>query len=351
MRLLLSVAVSLLLAASARPSPAAPPDPPAFIPLDITFGSVTGSITDSDGAAIPSASITFNHVTQDPKDDPPVTAVATPTGRFTFPLVPTGPFTLSVAAKGFAPKQTSAELHPGETLEIPAIALRAGITTTVQVDADQTKIAEAQVKQEEKQRVLGIIPNFYVVYEPNPVPLNAKQKSDLALKTLIDPANLILNGIVAGADQATDTYAWEQGASGYAKRYAANYGTLLTGALLTNAALPILLKQDPRYYYKGTGSVASRIGYAFANAVVCKGDNHHWQPNYSGILGGLGANALSNVYYPAANRAATTTMFEGAAIGLGFTGVSNLIQEFAMRKLTSHVPHRTRPAPLLTTDH
>ncbi len=54
----------------------------------------------------------------------------------------------------------------------------------------------------------------------------------------------------------------------------------------------MLLHQDPRYFYKGSGSIPSRALYALANAVICKGDNHRWQPNYSSIIGGIAANVI-----------------------------------------------------------
>ena len=127
----------------------------------------------------------------------------------------------------------------------------------------------------------------------------------------------------------------------FGKRYAAAYGTFLTGNYLTDAVLPSIFHQDPRYYYKGTGSTRSRIGYAVANAFVCKGDNHHWQPNYSAFLGGLAASGISNAYYPAANRDGAALTFESVAIGTGFGAIANIAQEFLVRKLTPHTLHPT----------
>ena len=339
-RHLLSLALPLLLLAGTHQATASElPDAPLPQPSAQTIStpaSVTGTITDADGDSIPSARITLTRDGQ-----PPLTATTPSDGTFTFDHLPPGPFRLSIAAAGFSPQQTSIVLQPGETRELPAFTLAAASTTDIQVTATQTEIAQAQINQEEKQRVLGIIPNFYVVYEPHPVPLNPKQKSELAFKSIIDPVTFALVGVVAGVEQASDTYAWEQGAGGYAKRYAANYGTSLTDDILGNAVFPILFKQDPRYYYKGTGSIHSRVGYAIANAVVCKGDNGHWQVNYSGILGGLAASAIANVYYPAPNRAGVGPTFEGAALGTGLTAVSNLIQEFVIRRLTPHLPPPT----------
>jgi hypothetical protein len=315
------------------------PDSPTPQAVAPTTGSVYGVITDRDGDAIPKAIVTLTRDSQ-----PPATTTTAIDGTYIFSGLPAGAFALSITATGFAPHQTSGSLQPGEDLQLPDISLTSGSTTNIQVTATQTEIAEAQINQEEKQRVLGAIPNFYVVYEPNPVPLDPRQKYELALKTLIDPITIAFNGGIAGIEQATDTYAWQQGADGYAKRFAAGYGTLLTSDLLTGAVLPVLFKQDPRYYYKGTGSVGSRIFYALANAIVCKGDNGHWQFNYSGVFGSIAASGISNAYYPAPNRAGAALTFEGAAIGTGYAAIQNILQEFLIRKLTPHVPKTTPTA-------
>lgn len=326
----------LLIAGTPRCRAAELPNAPQ--PPTQATGTISGTITDRDGDSISGARITLTRESA----SPPLVTTTSADGLFTFSNLPPGPFHISIAATGFAPHQTSGELQPGEDRELPEISLTSAMTTNIQVTATQTEIAEAQINQEEKQRVLGAIPNFYVVYEPNPVPLDPKQKYELALKTLIDPVTIAFNGGVAGIQQATDTYAWQQGADGYAKRFAAGYGTLLIGDLLTNAVLPVLLKQDPRYYYKGTGSIHARVLYAIANSIVCKGDNQRWQFNYSGVFGSLAASGISNAYYPAVNRSGAALTFEGAAIGTGFAAVQNILQEFLIRKLTPHVP---KPAP------
>ena len=302
--------------------------------------SLSGTITDRDGDSIPAALLTLTVDTQ-----PPRTASTASDGTFTFADLPAGPWSLTIAAAGFAPHQASGTLQPGEARALPDISLTSASTTNIEVTASQDQIAEAQIHIEEQQRVLAVIPNFYVSYDPNPVPLAPKQKYELAIRSLIDPVTLTLTGVSAGIEEATHTYAWEQGASGYAKRYAAGYGIELTSTLFTNAVLPVLFHQDPRYFYKGTGSVHSRVFYAIANAVVCKGDNHHWQPNYSAILGGLAASGIANAYYPAPNRSGAALTFENAAIGTGITAFQNLMQEFVVRKLTPHLPHATPPKP------
>jgi hypothetical protein len=297
--------------------------------------ALAGTITDSDGASIPGAHVTLiSGANPSAREPAPRVAITGDDGRFSFANVLAGPFQLSISASGFESQQTSGALAAGESRELPYIALTVAASADVQVTATQSEIAEAQINQEEKQRVLGFLPNFYVSYDPNPVPLTPGQKFELAARTLIDPVNFALNGITAGVQQAANTYSWGQGAQGYAKRYAAAYGTFLNGTIIGSAMLPIAFKQDPRYFYKGSGSNWSRAGYAIAMSVMCKGDNHHWQVNYSAILGGIAAGAISNFYYPAPNRAGVGLTFEGAAIGTGMSAVANLLQEFVVHKLT-----------------
>ena len=264
-------------------------------------------------------------------------------GQFSFANVTPGPFQLTVTATGFATQTSSGTLLPGDIHTVPQIALPVATDVTdVQVSLSSVEVAEAQVKDEEKQRVLGFIPNFYVTYDPHPVALTSKQKFELAWRTTIDPVTFAIVGGIAGVQQADNDFnGYGQGAQGYAKRFGSTYANLAAGTFIGSAILPSLLKQDPRYFYKGTGSTRSRSLYAIANAVICKGDNGHWQVNYSNILGSLAAGAISNLYYPAQNRNGAALTFENAAIGVGATAAANLVEEFLMRKLTSNANRAT----------
>ena len=221
---------------------------------------------------------------------------------------------------------------------MPEIALSiAAASTEVQVRVTNYELAEEQIKVQEMQRVLGVIPNFYVSYQQDALPLRPKQKFELAWKTSVDPVTFAASGAFAGVEQAQNAYhGYGQGAQGYAKRYGASYADAFVGIMVGGAILPSLLKQDPRYFYKGTGSVRSRILYALANAVICKGDNGHWQVDYSGILGGLASGGISNLYYPASSRNGAWLTFENTFIGIGGSGIGNIFQEFVVRKLTPH---------------
>ena len=261
-------------------------------------------------------------------------------GEFSFYGVPAGPFHLTVTADGFNTQETSGTLQSGGTVIVPKITLLvATAMTEVKVALTAPEVAEEQLKDEEKQRVLGVIPNFYISYVPDAPPLNASQKFRLAFKTITDPVTFGIVGAIAGVQQSQNDFSgYGQGAAGYAKRYGASYADLVSGAIIGGAILPSLLKQDPRYFYKGTGSKRSRFFYAIANSVICKGDNGRWQANYSNILGSLAAGGISNLYYPASDRRGATLTFETAAIGIGVTGAVNVLQEFVIPRFTTNSP-------------
>src|SRR6266446_5478637 len=194
-----------------------------------------------------------------------------------------GPFGITITSTGFATQASAGILRPGENYTVPQIAMAlATAVTEVRVIVSRAEIAEDQIKAEEKQRVLGVVPNFYVSYDHHAVPLNSKQKFELAWKTTVDPVSFGVTGAIAGIQQAQNDFSgYGQGAQGYGKRFGASYANFVASTYIGGAILPSLLKQDPRYFYKGSGSKRSRMLYAIANSVICKGDNGHWQPNYS----------------------------------------------------------------------
>ena len=268
-------------------------------------------------------------------------------GEFLFTSVPPGPFQLAVTSEGFATQTFAGVVEAGERNTVAIVLGVAEAITEVQVGLSQTQVAEEQLKLEEKQRILGVLPNFYVSYIPNAAPLNAKQKFKLAWRSVVDPFTIVFVGAVAGVEQAEDAFSgYGQGSQGYGKRLGAGYADTVTGTFLAGAVFPALLKQDPRYFYKGTGSKRSRILYAIANAVICKGDNGRWQANYSNVFGSLAAGGISNLYYPASNRGAGLT-FENFGLGLAGGAVANLLQEFVIKKLSRNVPNTSSTGALV----
>ena len=311
------------------------------LPDQQPLGTISGTVVDQTGAPVPRARVKLSREDQSANQE----VLSDSDGRFTFAQVAPGPFGIAIDSAGFATQATTGILRSGENYAVPQITLAvATAVTEVRVVPSRIDVAEDQIKTQEKQRVLGVVPNFYVSYVHNPEPLAPKQKFELAWKTAVDPVSFGVNGAVAGIQQAQNQFSgYGQGAQGYAKRFGASYADFVTSTFIGGAMLPSLLKQDPRYFYKGSGSKRSRILYALANSVICKGDDGHWQANYSSIIGSLAAGGISNLYYPARNRDGVELTFENALIGIGESAAVNLLQEFVVRKLTPNA-HGHAPA-------
>jgi hypothetical protein len=304
-------------------------------------GTITGSVVGQDGIAVAGASVKLSQEGQPVSRE----VASSEEGQFTFTNVTPGSFQLVITSDGFAAHTSTGELHSGENFMVPQVSMvLATNVTEIRVEVSAIESAQEQLKDEEKQRVLGIIPNFYVTYVPNAAPFTPKQKYNLAWRLNIDPVSFLLAGQAAGIQQARNEFSgYGQGAQGYAKRFGAAYATFTVSNFLGSAVFPSLFKQDPRYFYKGTGTTKSRVLYALANAVICKGDSGHWQVNYSGIMGSLASGGISNLFYPASDRNGLTLTFENTAMSIGSTAVFNLMQEFVLRKLTSKVPNTPKP--------
>jgi hypothetical protein len=296
---------------------------------------VSGTVMDATGSTVSGAQIKLVRE----NSQTAMETLSDQDGNFSFSGVAGGPYHVTVSVTGFTTQIITCQVREGEQFQLPAITLSvAPLTTDVEVTLTRAEIAEEQIKEAEKQRVLGIIPNYYISYVHDAVPLSPKQKFELSWKFAADPVSFGITAIIAGVQQGENSFSgFGQGTEGYAKRYAASYANFITGTFISSAILPVVLKQDPRYFYKGTGTRRSRILYAIANAVVCKGDNGNWQPNYSAILGGLATGAISNLYYPAQNRNGVGLTFENALTGIASAAGSNIIEEFLSRKLTPHV--------------
>jgi hypothetical protein len=172
--------------------------------------------------------------------------------------------------------------------------------------------AEQELKQQEKQRILGIVPNFNTTDIQNAAPLSPDQKFHLMFKSAADPFQFVASGLDAALDQAENNFpGYGQGAQGYFKRFGAGYADQFDGLLWGNAILPILLHEDPRYFRKGTGSFKRRLFYSISTAVITKNDNGTWGPNYANVFGNIIAGGISNAYYPSTDRGAGLT-FERA---------------------------------------
>jgi hypothetical protein len=294
-------------------------------------GHITGTVTDVNNDVLSGATV----VLQGPGLKDPLKVLSDDNGSFEFDQLDSGTYHVTITGKEFA-DWTSPDfiLNPGQYLILADSKLRiAEAVTTVSVADSPEEVATEQVKIEETQRVFGIIPNFYVVYDANPAPLTTKLKFHLALKTSTDVVTFLGVGVFAAINQAGDTPNYPQGWKGYGERVGAVAADGFSDIMIGGAILPSLLHQDPRYYYQGTGTNKSRTLHALSSPFVCRGDNGRLQPNYSSLGGDLGSSALSNAYYPASNRGAGL-VFQNFVVSTGERMLSSLVQEFVLHRLT-----------------
>ncbi|MES2393760.1 MAG: carboxypeptidase-like regulatory domain-containing protein [Acidobacteriota bacterium] len=302
--------------------------------------TVSGAVTDTDGAFIPNAQITLEAVgtkfTQ--------TSVTDNAGAYIFTMVPPGTYQVHISARNFSSwKVKDFPVHANETVQLTAVELGVEEISTAVSAITVEDLAEEQITNEEHQRILGILPNFFVSYEAHPMPLTRKQKFKLAVVVSRDPLTFMTTGITAGIEQANgDFHGYGDGFSGYAQRYAASYGDRLSATFLGAALLPSILHQDPRYFYNGKGSILHRAFYAISTTVICKGDNGKWQPNYSNVLGNIGSAELSTVYYPPSSRVSAQIRLTNTLIGISEGAIGTLFQEFVLK----HITHGAPPAPI-----
>jgi hypothetical protein len=302
-----------------------------------TTGSILGTAVDSNNDPIANATV----VLQRPVGGP-LTVVTKDDGSFAFHDVTPGiAYQITVAAEGFGEWSSSVTVEPGQEKTLTDVTLHIlAVQRAVTVTYSEKEVAAQQLKAEEQQRVLGFIPNIYVTYEPHPEPLTTKMKFHLAYKDLTHPMFFVRTAAWAGIQQARDNPdEWRQGANGYGKRLGAGFADGTTGSLISNAILPSLLHQDPRYFYQGTGTKWSRARHAMLAVFVTKGDNGTTQPNYSEWGGSLIGYSISTAWYPSSNRTAGH-VFENFGIDIGLHVVGSLAQEFILAKFTSKHKHQ-----------
>jgi hypothetical protein len=204
----------------------------------------------------------------------------------------------------------------------------AATTAPATVQSQQEKAAQ-QIKEQEKQRVLGIVPSFNISYRSDAVSLTARQKLGLAFRSATDPVAFASAFLVAGYHEADhDNIGFPWGIKGYGERSGAAYLDAFDGAMIGNGILPAILHQDPRYFRLGHGTTTHRLLYALMTNVMCKHDNTgKWEPNYSNVLGNIASGGLSNLYYPSSDSGIGQTFTNGFVV-TAEGGFGSIFQEF-----------------------
>jgi hypothetical protein len=306
-------------------------------------GSLSGTVLDTNKNVVQGA-----HVTLAGSSATDVRTVESgDNGQFAFRGLPPGLYRVTVTRTGMS-AYTSPQfsLQAGDAYILPTVTLPVSAAiTNVTVRESKEELAEEQVRIAVQQRVAGVIPNFYTTYDWNAPPMGAKQKFKLSFRSMIDPVSFATVAGIAGAEQYKNIFpAYGGGLEGYGKRYGAALANHLTGSLLARGVYPSIFHQDPRYFYKGKGSIGSRALYAMSAAVMARGDDGRWKPNYPHVLGDLSAGAISNLYYPPSSRGAALVFLNGLT-DTAANAVSNLIREFLLKEITTNVPKSASGPP------
>lgn len=329
-----------LLAQATAPSPPTEPAPRSGAPQDQEIsqrqlnearrGTIVGTVTDVNDDAIPGATI----VLQDPGPSVRRTLTTNENGWFEIRDVESGiPYHVTISATGFSSWTSPVFIvKPGQykILDISRLRPEEVHTTVTVTPQSSEEIAAEEVKIEETQRGFGFVPNFFAVYNASPAPLTAKLKFSLAFKVATDPVTIAGVVMLAGLGQSTRRSTFSDDWKGFGEGLGANYANQFTYTMLGGAVLSSLLHQDPRYFYKGTGTTKSRTLHAVAAIFIAKGDNGRWQPSYSSLGADLASAAISNTYYPASNRGVRLVLQNFAVNTAVHMGV-HLLQEFVFR--------------------
>jgi len=174
-----------------------------------------------------------------------------------------------------------------------------------------------------------VMPNYLTVDgESHVKPISWKEKFAISAKGSIDPYEFTIVGIVAAIRQAENSFpAFGQGADGYGKRYGTAFADQVDGNIMVGGLYPTILKVDPRYFRSGRGSFARRFGYAFDRIFIARTDAGAHTFNVPEFAGNATAIAISNVYYPEADRGFSSS-FSDWGTQMGIDALGNELKEF-----------------------
>jgi hypothetical protein len=235
------------------------------------------------------------------------------------------------APSGQSPESSSSKQEPSSSKQDkPAGQPSAQDNSQPPNGPDQSQAQQDKDKTKSKDdRMFYVMPNYLTVgSEAHVPPLSTKEKFAIAAKGSFDPYEFVIVGVVASIRQAENSYpAFGQGLKGYAKRYGAAFADQVDGNIMVGGVFPTILKTDPRYYQLGKGTYKHRFGYAISRIFITRTDSGRRVFNISESAGNATAIAISNLYYPAADRGALSSL-QGWGTQMGIDAFGNELKEF-----------------------
>jgi hypothetical protein len=163
---------------------------------------------------------------------------------------------------------------------------------------------------QQTKRMLWVIPNFGAVNANTELPpLSTRQKFVLAAQdSVVDYSSYTWAGILAGQAMLLNSDPeLGHGIKGYGRYYWRTFTDGVSGTFFTEAIVPAITHEDPRYYTMGQGGFFRRTGYAISRAFVTKTDSGGTTFNWSEVAGNGLEAGLSNAYYPPQERGLSQT--------------------------------------------
>jgi hypothetical protein len=189
--------------------------------------------------------------------------------------------------------------------------------------------ADADDEGKQPKRILGIFPNYRAVSVGVQLPTpSLREKFWLATQDSFDYSSFLSAGLTAGISQANASYPeFGHGAKGFGRYYWHAVADQAVGNYMTEAIVPALTREDPRYYTLGHGGFFKRTGYAVSRLLITRTDSGGRTFNISEIVGNGAGAGISNTYYPGRERTWTKTGQKWLT-QIGLDGVFNVLKEF-----------------------
>ena len=224
-------------------------------------------------------------------------------------------------AETASPPQTESQPHPKTPAPRP--------NATVENPCATKPAEEQNTRGKQTNRILWVVPNFAAVSANTQLPpLSTKGKFRLAAEDSFDYSSFVWTGILAGQEFGLQSYPeFRQGAAGYGRYYYHLFIDGVSGTFFTEAIVPSLTHEDPRYYTMEHGNILVRVGYALSRVVLTKDDSEGTSFNWSEVGGNLLEAGLSNAYYPPQERGGRQTMINWGA-QVESAALNNIVKEF-----------------------
>jgi len=204
---------------------------------------------------------------------------------------------------------------------------------------------QKDAEKDKNDRMFFVMPNFLTVENEAEVkPISVKKKFEITAKGAFDPYEFAVVGILSGIRQAENAYpGFGQGFVGYAKRYGTGFADQVDANIMVGAVYPSLLKTDPRYFQLGSGTFLHRFGYAFSRVLITRKDSGGSFFNIPEFAGNATAIAISNLYYPPADRGFSSSA-NNWGVQMAIDALGNELKEF-WPDIHRRIPQRKRSAP------